>query len=179
MMAQDSTDPTGVVSDNPRDKEVIRARDRKANAAIQLRLEGCDWDEIAEAIGYPTGRAALVATERALEKELRTESKDAMRKMADRRLTRLLQSVWKKAIDEESPEQMVAITKARELIADHRRLFGLDAPAEISLHSPSEGEIAAWVAEVAKVKMPELEEGDIFEDGEVLSDETTFEPAEA
>lgn len=177
MMAQDSSDPTGIVSDNPRDKEVIRARDRKANAAIQLRIAGASWDEIAEALGFPTGRAALVATERALEKELRTESKDAMRAMANRRLERLLRAVWPKAVDEKHPEQLAAITKARELVSDHRRLFGLDAPTEIAVHSPSESEIEQWVARVTAATTPQLEEGDIF-DIEAESETEEFIPEE-
>lgn len=174
-MAQDSSDPTGVVSDNPRDKEVIRARDRKANAAIEMKLAGANWDDIAEVLGYPTGRAALVATERALEKELREASKDSLRLLTQKRLDRLLRAVWAKAIDPASPEQMVAVTKARELIADHRKLFGLDAPTEISVHSPSESEIEQWVASVTRSNAPELEEADIFDDYDIVEGEVVEE----
>jgi hypothetical protein len=168
MMAQDSSHPTGVADDGEErgeqpDKETVRARDRKANAALQLRIAGASWQEVAEVIGFPTPRAALVATERALEKELREESKDAMRQMVGKRLDRLLRGVWKKAIDEESPEQLPAVGKARELIADFRKLHGLDAPTEINVHSPVQGEIEAWVAGVVAQTTPQLEEADIFE----------------
>lgn len=175
MQAQDSSDPTGVVAEHPNGNDAIRARERKANAAIQLRVAGAEWEEIAQVLGYPTARAALVATERALERELRAEgSKDAMRSMAGKRLERLLRSVWSKAINENSPEQMVAVTKAREIIAQHTKLYGLDAPTEITVTSPSQDELEKWVAEVTRSTIPQLEEADIF-DAEVLSDETVTE----
>ena len=163
MQAQDSSHPTGVVSTNPHDSETIRARDRKANAAIQLRLSGATWQEVAEVIGFPTARAALVATERALEKELRNESKDEMRALAGKRLDRLLRAVWAKALNPESPEQMVAVTKAREIISQHTKLFGLDAPTEMVVHSPAQQELEAWVATVVATGKPQLEEADIFD----------------
>lgn len=162
VMAQDSSDPTGVLSEYDKDPSTIRARDRKANAAIQLRAAGADWDQIAEVLGFPTARAALVATERALEKELRTESKEFLIKMADKRLDALLRGIWKKATDPANPEQMIAVSKARELIADHRKLFGLDKPTEVSIYSPTQAEIEAWVAEQMP-SGPELAEDDIFE----------------
>lgn len=161
-MAQDSSDPTGVATTYDKDPSTIRARDRKANAAIQLKESGASWDQIAEVLGYPTARAALVATERALEKELRSESKEFLVKMADKRLERLLSAVWKKAIDPTSPEQMVAVTKAREIIGDHRKLYGLDKPTEVAVYSPSQAEIEAWVAEHITTDAA-LEEDDIFD----------------
>lgn len=171
-MQQDSTHPTGVAADETSEGsgKVLRARERKANAALQLRLAGATWDEVAEVIGYPTAREALVATERALERELRTEeSQKMMRGLAGKRLERLLRSVWTKAIDEKNPEHLNAVTKARELIAQHTKLFGLDAPTEVTLHTPAAQELEQWVAEVTKVNRPELEEADIF-DAEILDD---------
>lgn len=163
-LIQDPSHPTGVTSTiTGPDPELNRARDRKANAAVQMRIAGASWDEIAEVIGYPSGRDALVATERALEKELRELSKDGMRQMAGRRLERLLRGVWPKAIDPDNPEQLPAVGKAREIIADHRKLFGLDAPTEIAVHAPTEQELANWVATVVNVGRPALEEADIFD----------------
>lgn len=162
MMAQDSTHETGILSDNDKDPSTIRARDRKANAAIQLKASGANWEDIAEVLGFPTGRAAKVAVEKALEKELREESKEYLIKMADKRLETLLRGIWNKAIDTNSPEQMTAVSKAREIIADHRRLFGLDKPTEVAVYSPSEAELQEWVAEHVHTG-PSLEEDDIFE----------------
>lgn len=168
-VSQDSTHPTGVSDTSPRGgSEVARARDRKANAAIQLRIAGASWDEIAQSLGFPTPRAALVATERALEKELKSEeSQTAMRSMAGKRLERLLRGVWTKAIDPQHPEHLVAVDKARQLIDRHAKLYGLDAPTEFVVNNPAQAELEKWVATVISESRPALEEADIF-DAEVL-----------
>ena len=163
MHVQDKTNPTGVAVIGDENSDAQRARNRKANAAVQMKIAGATWDEIAETLGYPSGRAALVATEQALERELRTESKDAMRAMAGKRLERMLRSVWPKAINSESPEQLPAVGRAREIIADHRKLFGLDAPTEFAVSAPAEAELQRWVAVVQQAEHPALDEADIFE----------------
>ena len=171
-LQQDPTHPTGISDDTPRgNSEVARARERKANAALALRTAGTDWDQIAEVIGYPTGRAAQVACELALEQELRSEeSKKYMRRMASRRLERLIRSVWTKAINENDPEHLAAVDRARQLVDRHAKLHGLDAPQEIVVTNPTSREIDEWVAEAMKHQRPDLEEGDVFE-GEWWEDE--------
>lgn len=175
MMQQDSSDPTGVSGparkhNDPGNIPLKRARERKANAAVQLRLSGATWEQIAEALGYPTARQALVATEKALEKQLTTDPDRAkLRQLAGMRLERLLQSVWGKAVNPENPDHLLAATKAREIIAQHAKLYGLDAPTEVVVHSPTRSEIEDWVARVVAVSVPEVEEYDIFE-GEFTED---------
>ena len=169
-MQQDSTDPTGV-ADNRYNQSgnrvgasvATRARSRKANAAIQLRLAGATWEEIAQSLGYPTARLALVATEKALEKQLNTEDRDKMRRLAGMRLERLLRGIWTKAIDPDHPEHLLATTKAREAIADYRKLYGLDAPTEVIVHSPTVAEIERWVSSVVSYSVPQVEEYDIID----------------
>lgn len=171
-MQQDSTDPTGIAI--PEGKKVpdsaIRARQRKANAALALKLSGATWEEVAEASGFPTARAAVIAVERALERQLKNDtSKEKMRTLAGQRLERLLRSCWVKAIDPENPEHLVALTKAREIIDRHAKLYGLDAPTEVVVHSPTADELQRWVAQVTAATLPQVTEYDIFE-GEVISD---------
>ena len=163
MIEQNSEDPTGVSSDNDAHSNLVRARSRKANAALSLALAGASWPEIAEAVGYPTPRLALVAVEQALEKRLDEQDKAKMRTLAGARLERILRSVWAKAIDPDNPEQMIAIGRAREIIADHRRLFGLDAPAEIIVHQPTRTELEQWVARVTALDAPTVKEADVLD----------------
>lgn len=162
---QDPTDPTGIRDDSPQGGSVpARARDRKANAALQMRIAGASWDEIAEVVGFPTGRAALVATERALEKELKTEeSQKHMRSMAGKRLERLLRGVWTKAIDPNNPEHLQAVDRARLLIDRHAKLYGLDAPTEFVVTNPSQTELESWVGKVLRESNADLTEPDIFD----------------
>ena len=170
MQQQDSSDPTGVRSDSLSRNTQSRARLRKANAAVALRLSGATWGEIAEALGYPTARQALVATEKALERQLRDTDREAMRRIAGARLERLLLGVWGKAIDPQNVEHLVAVGKAREVIDRHAKLFGLDAPTEIVVHNPTQTELEAWVTQVARIRMPQVEEYDILE-GDVVEDQ--------
>lgn len=168
MQAQDSTAPSGVSSNLADERAgptrtLHAARHRKADAAVSLRLAGASWSEIATTLGFPTPRQALVATERALARQLvQVEDREKMRAMAGARLERLLRSTWPKAIDPENPDQLVAVSKAREVIADHRKLFGLDAPAEFIVHSPTQSEIERWVSSILTSQAPPVEEYDII-----------------
>jgi hypothetical protein len=169
-MRQDPTDPTGVADDTPRgNSEVTRARNRKANAALQLHIAGLTVDEIAEQLGYPDGGAVRVSIELALERELHEESRNEMRKMVGLRLQRLTKAVWGKAIDPNNPEQIAAQREARANLAEFVRVYGLAAPTEMVVHTPTATELENWVSAVVAKSVPELAEADIFE-GEVLVD---------
>lgn len=171
MQEQNSSDPTGVAHVGGQDKSgIARARQRKANAAVQMRLAGATWEEIARTLGFPTARQALVAVEKALERQLHTGDRDQMRKLAGARLERLLLSVWPKAIDSSNPEHLLAVTKAREIVDRHSKLFGLDAPTEIVVHNPTMNELERWVSRVAELRMPTVEEYDILE-GDIVDEE--------
>lgn len=137
----------------------------KASAALQLRLQGYDWGEIAETIGYADGKAAARATEGALVKQLGAseESRQQMRQMAGIRLDRLLQAVWQRATDTEDPEQLNYVAQARQLIAQHAKLYGLDAPQEYVVHSPTTTELEQWVATVVSQTDDTPSEPDILE----------------
>lgn len=171
VMAQDSNHPTGVakVGDVSTSKELTRARDRKANAALDMALHGANWDQIAEVIGYPTARAAKVAVELALEKNLSTVDKQKMRLLIQGRYNAMVQSVATKALDEDHPEHLAALGRYREITADVRRMWGLDAPQEVLISNPTEREINDWVGLTISQSMPEVEEDDIVE-GEVVEE---------
>jgi hypothetical protein len=139
-------------------------RNRKADAALSLRLSGATWTEIALALGFPTPRAAMLAVERALIKQLdATEDRDKMRTIAGARLERLLRSVWGRALDPNDPEQLSAVSRARELIDRHAKLYGLDAPTELVVHSPTQSELEDWVLRMTATMIPHIDEPSIFE----------------
>ena len=101
---QDSSDPTGV-ADTPigastADNDATAQRDAQGRRRAEPALSGATWGEIAEALGYPTPRQALLATEKALVRQLtrRRPGEDAGM-VAGARLERLLRGVWTKAID--------------------------------------------------------------------------------
>lgn len=151
MIQQDSEHPTGVSGGREEggSATLVRARERKANAAVELIMSGATWSDVCEVVGYPTERTARVAVEQALEHRLlTTKDREKLRGLAGARLERLLRSVWGKAIDGDHPEHLAANAKATALIDRYCRLFGLDAPQEFVVHSPTIGEIEQWVARV-------------------------------
>lgn len=167
-MQQDSSHPTGVTGD-PRSKELAKARDRKANAALTMKLGGADWDEIATALGFPTERAALVAVETTLGKRLSEMDRNHLRALAAGRLESLIRSAWRKAHTESDPEHLNAIKSVRETVDRIAKLWGLDAPQEILVTSPTQEHLDAWVGRVVSANLPQVTEADIIE-AEVLSD---------
>lgn len=173
MQAQDSTHPTGVAEVSRGGVSVTRARERKASAALELKIKGHSWEQIAEELGYPTGRQALVAVERALEKQLNVEDKSKLRKLVGMRMETLLQSVWEKANDPEHHEHLAANGAAAARLDRLIKLYGLDAPTEMVVHTPTQSQLDAWVARVVSVQAGDVEEDDIvegdWEDGDPLA----------
>jgi hypothetical protein len=170
---QDRSAPGGVSEHRPAknpSNDAVAARRRKADAALSMSLSGATWGEIAETLGFATPRQARTATERALIRQLeRDDDREKMRAMAGARLERLLRGIWTKAINPEDPEQMIAVSRSRELIADHSKLFGLNAPTELMVHSPTQSELEDWVLRMTATMVPEVVEEDIY-DAEVVSE---------
>lgn len=166
---QNPEHPDGVTgSENASGKDLARAKERKEASVWKMKLSGASWDDIAEVLGYPTGRHALVAYERYLEREIKNDphNQERLRVLAGRRLERLLQGVWGKAIDPTNPEQLQALGKAREILAEYSKLFGLHAPTEIAIHTPTREALEQWVAQMQGGSQFALEEADVLE-GEV------------
>jgi hypothetical protein len=178
---QDATHPTGVsVTEGSQESDATKARQRKEDAALamksglemdekeslttSMKLSGYEWEEIAKVLGYPSPRHAKVAYETALQRNLLNDdsSVSKMRDLAGRRLERLLRAVWSKAIDPDHPDQFAAHDRARAVIADHARLFGLNAPTEMIHSTPSGTELANFVSQVVSNANAGLEEDDIF-----------------
>jgi hypothetical protein len=187
---QDPTHPTGVsVTEGAHEAEAQTARERKEDAVLALRMDtkedtmaalrlgGYDWDEIARILGYPSPRHAVVAYEKALQRNLSADeaSTAKMRDLAGRRLERLMRAVWTKAIDPTHPEQLQANDRAAARIAEYARLYGLNAPTEMVVHSPSQEELHSFVAKVVAGANAGLDEDNIF-DGEF--EEVEDEPKE-
>lgn len=162
---QDPTHPTGVIATNGKESDADRPRERKANDVIAMRLAGYSWEEIATVLGYPSPKAALVAFETGLERDLKNDPQQQakMRDLAGRRLERLLRAVYSKAIDPEHPEQMVAHQRALAVIDRHAKLYGLDAPTQYVVHNPTQEEIHQWVGKVLRTSGGVEQNADIFD----------------
>lgn len=125
---------------------------RQGAAALALRLAGAGFDEVAMALGMDTAGDARVAAEKALEARAwqNEAGRERLRDEATARLERLLRGVWPKATTPDHPEHVIAVRVAKELIDRLIRLHGLDAPAEIVVHTPTAAEIDTWVRAVVQ-----------------------------
>lgn len=118
-------------------------------AVVALRFNGASFAEIAQACGLASaGKAHQMFLDELARADIPTDDKDLMRAEAAAQIRSLLTSVWGKAHDPADPEHLVAVDKARGLIDRHVKLFGLDAPTEVVVHTPAAAEIDAWVAAV-------------------------------
>lgn len=176
-MQHDSTDPEGVSDDGSavasrgNSDDLVRARERKGIAAMELFIRTRSWDRAAEGAGYPTARAARVAAEKALENEFKTNSRsqDFMRKYAAKHLDQMLGTLAIKTLDSNHPEHLAAIGKARELIMTQAKILGYEAPQKLSLVDPTQEQIEEFLNEKIGPRSTDVE-ADIFEDAEDIYD---------
>jgi len=178
---QDPTDPTGVrETSSTLQPDTTRARNRKAWAAVETFFESHNWDLAAEMHGYPDGRAAQLAAERVMEAEAKENPRSLalMRNYAGRRLERLLRARWPDAVAD-SETSLASHDRALRTIDRWIKLYGLDAPTEVIVHSPTQDQIEAFVARVVTHGRPEPVGGDIFDedadDSEVIDIEVIDE----
>lgn len=140
---------------------------RRAEAAVALRVAGASYEDIAQTLGYRSAATVAVQVEKALARTINPINRDQQRDLAGRRLERLIRSAWPKAINPESPEHLPAVRTVKDLIDRHSRLYGLDAPAEIVVHTPTTAEIEQWVASVLTTAVADVVEADVVDDVEV------------
>lgn len=146
----------------------VKDRKTRQEAAVALRIAGAPYAEIAAVLDYSSGQVARQAVERSLAETITGDSREQMRYIEARRLERLIRSCWRKATDESHGEHLAAIRTALTLIDRHARLYGLDAPTEMVVYSPSAKEIEEFVARTTRSEVRELPmEADIV-DGHVL-----------
>lgn len=183
-IVQDPTHPTGVVDTSPKGSSAgARARERKAMAALELRKRNVGWPDIAETLGFPSGRHAQTAVETTLADCFDEESQDLLRRLAAAHLEDMLFALRAKAMDPENAEQLGAINQRRQLIETHMKLLGYARPTEVAIYNPLDSEISEFVAATIRKESAgkKLAESDIFdmeedEDGTYVMPEREPEP---
>lgn len=114
--------------------------------ALDLRVKGAHWDEIAAECMYPSPAAALADVGRAMAaaSQRATETADQMRDTANLRLEHLLRSTLG-MLEEDAPEtydqdgnplgsddraiRLRAVDEARRIVGDLAKLNGVDKPS--------------------------------------------------
>jgi hypothetical protein len=124
---------------------------RLAAAAAAMRMDGASEAETGALLGMGV-REVRAAVEQHLAEQARKaapRNREVLRRVEDERLERMMLAVWPRALDPDDPDQLPAVRAALSISERRSRLHGLDAPAEVVVHSPTLAEIDAWVAQVA------------------------------
>jgi DNA-binding CsgD family transcriptional regulator len=122
---------------------------RQGMAALALRLAGASYMEVAEALGLSGIADARELIESTLANKVTAQDREHLRREEAARLDRLQRGVWTKALDQNHPEHLAAVKVVLQISESRRRLLGLDAPTEISVHTPTQDEIERWVSTVS------------------------------
>jgi hypothetical protein len=94
--------------------------------ALELRLAGVTYEQIATQLGYASRSGAHRAVESALKQTLR-EPAEALRELSAQRLDRATTALWRRVQDGDAH----AIDVLLRIEARRARLLGLDAPASL------------------------------------------------
>lgn len=132
--------PTGSAAKRP-GTDVQRRRIRRSDAGIQLMLTGWSWQTIADRLGYASPAYAEKEILEAIAATTTTLDKEQGRRVLNLRYGELYRSVVDKAMDPDSPEQLPAHRAAMSVLERISKLNGWDAPSEVSITSPSQGEL--------------------------------------
>lgn len=129
---------------------------RQGMAALALRLAGASYPEITEALGLGNIADAYEMVESALANQVNDNDREQLRTEESARLDRLQRAIWNKAVTDNHPDQIAAINTILKISESRRRLLGLDAPTEISVHTPTQDEIERWVANISATSISHL-----------------------
>ena len=109
---------------SPRRIEAVR----KQRLALELRMAGRTFFEIAKDVGYASQSGAIYAVETALAKTLQPTA-DHFRALTSERLMKILQVFWVKMLMGDE----VGAKMCFRALADLRALLGLDAPIKVQV----------------------------------------------
>tara|TARA_R110002126_G_scaffold157135_1_gene304641 strand:+ start:500 stop:979 length:480 start_codon:yes stop_codon:yes gene_type:complete len=131
-------------------------------AAVQLRVSGASFQDIARTLGLSNAKAAIriVTTELANLAEEDSDARTRLRKETNMQLDELVQSVRHKALNPADDEHLPAIRTMLAVLDRRAKLNGLDAPTELIVHNPTQTEIDNWVATMIESAMPNIEQAD-------------------
>jgi hypothetical protein len=144
---------------------------QRAAAALQLRIDGAGWGDIAKVLDFDTPADARMAVENALAHEAKsTEDIEQIRFLEARRMERILTSLMRRATNPKDPDHLAYARTAMVVIDRHTKLYGADAPQQLNVtYNPAAGQIEKWVASMARQVHGELQEAEIL-DVEIVDD---------
>ena len=112
----------------PKTSPLVLRQQLKAQQALDMRLEGKEYSEIARALGYANGSGPYNAIQ-SLMRRYALESLSELRDVEGARLDKMLAAVWARA----TTGDLDAIDTVLKIQQRRARLFGLDRPVRIDV----------------------------------------------
>ena len=106
---------------------------RKQQHALELRMAGRTWQEIADNLGYANHTGAIAAVKTALQSTLQPPA-DHFRALTLERLTKVLQVHWPLMLQADPVSTRLCL----QVIGDIRQLMGLDSATKLE-HTGADG----------------------------------------
>ena len=106
------------------------SRTEKGRRALELRVKGYSFQEIADELGYADSRMAHNVVRDELE-AAGVESVEEMRQIEGLRLERVIRAIWPQVLRED----LEAIKTVSQIVRLKTGLFGLDAGPEVAAES--------------------------------------------
>ena len=137
----------------------------RAAAALQLRIDGASYSDIAKVLEFTDSLHARKAVEHALALEARAPDEvEKMRWMEARRLERLLSSLMTRATNPKDRDHLAYSRTALAVIDRHIKLYGLDMPSKVNVtYSPATDQIEEWVQRMTEQMHGPIIEADIVD----------------
>jgi hypothetical protein len=142
----------------------------RAAAAVQMAVDGAAYSDIAKVLDYETPAAAKKAVWAAIgDVTPDPHAVEQRREMMGRALGKLLSSCMRRATNPHDPDHTNYVRTTLAILDRQARLYGLDAPTTVQIHTPTQREIDAYVDHVRQLRLEAAGdlEADIL-DGEVV-----------
>lgn len=140
----------------------------RASAAVNLLLSGASYRDITKTLLYRT----VEETKRAIWTAIGSIEMDEVRRAREkelmaRRLNAMIGSGWKRANNPDDPDHLAYQRLMLAIMDRQAKLYGLDAPSESIVYTPSQAEINEHVARVRNLVVVEAGdvEADVLEEG--------------
>lgn len=143
-------------------------------AALQLRINGAGFNDIAEVLQFRDAAEARRAVDKALA-DMPTDMKevDRIRDLESRRIERILMSLMKRGTNPKDPDHLAYARTALAAIKQQTDLFGAAMPTKVDVtYNPSTEQLEEWVGQITTQLHKHVIEGDIL-DVEVIEDKAS------
>jgi len=160
--------PTDTDRWDPKDsKDPHRTR---AQAAAVMLVSGADFATIAQVMDFESEDAARKAAETAMAASFDSWDKAHLRRVLTGRLEGLWRIAYTRAQNDRYSAKEAATKNALAILDRLGKMYGIDEPTQVVLHSATSQQINDWVARVTSAEMKALPQEEDILDAEVVEE---------